>query len=113
MSNQIRLTVLEADELFYNAFSVATIVFEEGLIPSNTQQCDLSWVIPECWGNDDISNVLEMSRSCLEAICVLRHPVRQKVEDMVLPIDFPDFTKYECYFPPADLPVPIPLQSHY
>jgi len=88
------------------------MVFQEGLVPADTQQYHLARMIPECWG-ESISDVLEMSRRCLEAICILRYPVRENVEHTVLPIDFPDFTKYESHFPPVDLHVLMPLQPHY
>jgi len=101
-----------ADELMYNAFSVATYLFPDNLNGLNIDLCIQQFqrfpMIQEYWSYDDISEVVETSRLCLLGLSVLRVSVRAKVENLALPIDFPDFTKYQYHFPQRDLNVQIP-----
>jgi hypothetical protein len=60
--------------------------------------CHTSWVTQEYWGAGNVTDVYEIGRKCLLAICIFRQPVKAKVENLVNPADFPDFTMYKHYF---------------
>ena len=46
---------------------------------------DLLQSLLQCWGTTNVGDVLEVARRCRKAIFVLRHPVREKIENAVLP----------------------------
>jgi len=92
------VNLLGADELLYNAFYVAKKLYGENLTPHDTRLYDSS-----IWGTATMpDDVWRMSSRCLEAIHILRYPIKERVEDMVLPTQFGELA---IYSPSPDLKV--------
>jgi hypothetical protein len=73
------------------------MLFQDCLIPDNTQRVGL-----EFWNRADL---LTMGRRCLEVICIFRYPVREKIEDLILPTGLRDALMYDNIFASPDVQV--------